>query len=267
MIHKTIIKIKKGTKLNKPILIVGLPGIGNVGKLVAEHLRREFKAKKFATMYSPHFPHQVVMLKNGGVRLVNNRFYLIKASKPSGNDIILLTGDAQAVTPEGQYEVNSKIVDFFKNRLGGTFIYTIGGYNIGEGMEPKPRVFANATDKKVISQFKGTDVIFGKSKGVIWGSAGLIIAFAKMNDIEGVCLMGETSFLDIDAAAAKAVIIQLSKRLNLNINTADLDKIIEKTAKAVIELEKQVGNLQMGQQAYPISGDDKEGEHRPSYIR
>ena len=46
-------------KLNDPILLVGLPGIGNVGNLVAEHLKNELKAKKFATLYSPHFPFQV----------------------------------------------------------------------------------------------------------------------------------------------------------------------------------------------------------------
>lgn len=270
MINKTIIKRKKDIKPTKSILIVGLPGIGNVGKLVAEHLKREFNAEKFATIYSPHFPHQVVMLKNGGVRLVNNRFYLIKAKKQSGSDIILLTGDAQAVTPEGQYEVNARIVDFFKNELDGKFVYTIGGYNIGEGIGSNPRVFGNATDKKVIDQFKGSEVVFGKSKGVIWGSAGLIIAFAKMQKLDGVCLMGETSFLDVDASAAKAVIIQLSKRLNLDINTANLDKIIERTAKAVRELEKQVGNLNLGQQPYPLGsgkGGGDESERMPSYIR
>ena len=266
MIDKTIIKVKKGIKLNKPILIVGLPGIGNVGKLVAEHLKREMHAEKIATLYSPHFLHQVVMLKNGGIRLVNNRFYLIKNKKHT-NDIVILTGDVQAVTPEGQYEVNSKIVNFFKNHLHGEFIYTIGGYNIGEGMGKAPRVFGNATDKSVIGKFKGTEVIFGKSKGVIWGSAGLIIAFAKMQKIDAICLMGETSFLDVDASAAKAVLIQLSKKLNLNIDTADLDKIIERTAKAILELEKHAGNLSMGQQ-YPMpGGEDKEGERRPSYIR
>ncbi len=268
MIDKTTIRWKKGVKANKPILIVGLPGIGNVGKLVAEHLRRELGAVKIATIYSPHFPHQVVMLKNGGVRLVNNRFYLIKAKKQTGNDILLLTGDAQAISPEGQYEVNSKIVDFFKSKLDGRFVYTIGGYNIGEGMVGKPRVFGNATDKTVIGQFKGTDVIFGKSKGAIWGSAGLIIAFAKMQKLDGVCLMGETSFLEVDASAAKAVIIQLSKKLSLNINTEDLDKIIEKTAKAVTELEKQVGNLNLGQQYPIVGGETGHGESsRPSYIR
>jgi uncharacterized protein len=263
MIEKTVIKMKKGFKPKNSILVVGLPGIGNVGKLVAEHLKREFKAEKFATMYSPHFPHQVIMLKSGKMRLVNNRFYLIKAKKPATNDIVILTGDVQALTSEGQYDVNAKIVDFFKNHLDGKFIYTIGGYNIGEPTAKKPRVFANATGKNVIEQFKGTDVIFGKSKGIIWGSAGLIVAFAKMQKLDAVCLMGETSFLEIDASAAKAVILQLAKRLNLNVNTSNLDKIIEETAKAVMELEKQVGGMGGGPQL--PGGPDKQGS--PSYIR
>lgn len=269
MIDNTIIKKKKGVKPKNSIMVVGLPGIGNVGKLVAEHLKREYNAEKIATLYSPHFPHQVVMLKNGKVRLVNNRFYLIKAKKPNTNDIIILTGDAQAITSEGQYQVNSQIVDYFKNELDGKFIYTIGGYNIGEPVSPNPRVFANATNKAVIDQFKNTEVIFGKSKGAIWGSAGLIVAFAKMRKIDAVCLMGETGFLEVDASAAKAVVLQLTKRLNLKTDTTKLDKIIAQTAKAIKELERQMGgNMEMGQQMpyLPSSKDTKEGT-RPSYIR
>lgn len=270
MISKTTIKRKKEVMPKNPILIVGLPGIGNVGKLVAEHLRREFGAKKFATMYSPHFPHQVIMLKNGAVRLVNNRFYLI-TSKGRKNDIVILTGDVQAVSPEGQYETNAAIVDFFKNALGGKFVYTIGGYSIGEPITGKPRVFGNATDKKIKEQFKDTDVIFGKSKGMIWGSAGLIIAFAKMQGIEGICLMGETSMLDVDASAAKAVTIQLAKKLGLKIDTAKLDEIIKKTASALKELERQAAILNAGQQPQPFlpagTPESKESAQRPSYIR
>jgi hypothetical protein len=262
---ETIIKVKKGVKPKAPILIVGLPGIGNVGKLVVEHLRREFKAVRFATLYSPHFPHQVVMLKNGGVRLVNNRFYLIKSKKPSGNDIVLLTGDVQSVSPEGQYEVNSRIVKFFKEDLKGTFIYTIGGYSIGDNALVKsPRVFGNATRKEVLKQFDGTGVVFHESRGLIWGSAGLIIAFAKMSGIGGICLMGETSLLDMDASAAKAVLLTLSKKLQLNIDTTNLDKIINRTAKAIKELEKQSGMDAMS--PFQPGAEGKPGE-RPSYIR
>ncbi len=268
MIDKTAIRSKKGLKLKNPILIVGLPGIGNVGKLVAEHLRKEFGAEKIATLYSPHFPHHVIMLKNGGIRLANNRFYLIK-SKKQQNDIVILTGDVQAVSPEGQYETNAAIVDFFKNKLGGKFIYTIGGYSIGEPVTDPPKVFGNATDKSIKEQFKDTDVIFGKSKGVIWGSAGLIIAFAKMQKLEGICLMGETSFLNVDASAAKAVTIQLAKKLDLKIDTANLDKIIKKTASTLKDLERQAAIINAAQQPQQFipSSDLKELDNKPSYIR
>jgi Uncharacterized protein (ATP-grasp superfamily) len=71
----------KKVKLNNPILVVGLPGIGSVGSLVAEHLKNELKAKRFATLYSSSFPHQVIMLPNGKSRMVNNRFYYWKNTK------------------------------------------------------------------------------------------------------------------------------------------------------------------------------------------
>jgi len=55
----SIKKIKKMPKLTNPILIEGLPGIGNVGKLAVEHLIDTIKAKKFAEIYSKDFPPQV----------------------------------------------------------------------------------------------------------------------------------------------------------------------------------------------------------------
>src|SRR5271157_3629154 len=112
--HKTTIKLKKGkAKAGKsPIAIVGMPGIGNVGKLVAEHLRRELRAERIGTIYSPHFPHQAVMMRSGRLRLVNNTISLAKVKgKP---DMIIITGDVQAVSPEGQYDVNSMILRLLK---------------------------------------------------------------------------------------------------------------------------------------------------------
>lgn len=247
----------KGLKLNKATLVVGLPGIGNVGKLIAEHLKKEFGTTKIATLYSPHFPHQVVMLKKGGIRLVGNRFYLLRG-KGVKRDIVLLTGETQAITPEGQYEVNTKIVDFFKDRLNGKFIYTLGGYSVQRNVGTIPKVYGNVTRKEVIGKFNGQDVIFGKSRGMILGSAGLILAFAKMQGLDGICLMGETSFLDIDAAAAKAVLKVLASSLGLEIDMKNLDKIIEKTAEAIKELEKQASGFQ--------TGELPSGE-KPSYIR
>ena len=262
----TYIKLNgKLPKLKNPVLVVGLPGIGSVGKIVVEHIKKEFKAKKIATLYSSHFPHQVAMLKNDGIRLVNNRFYVLKSKSKKTPDIVLLTGDVQAMTSEGQYEVNEMIVDFFKNQLKGSFIYTLGGYNISGNVAQNPKVFGNATSMSTINKFRSKGVVFGESKGTILGSAGLIIAFAKMNGMEGICLMGETTFIDVDHRAAKAVLELLARELSLKIDTKNLDKMIEETAQTLKELEQQIAtSIPMP----PAGPGNAGGDNRTtSYIR
>jgi hypothetical protein len=265
--QRTTIKLKKFKTGKSPIAIVGMPGIGNVGKLVAEHLRRELKAVRIGTIYSPHFPHQAVMMKSGRLRLVSNTIYL---AKPKGKqDIIIITGDVQAVTPEGQYEVNSMIFRLLKEKFGCVFIYTIGGYTTGEGMPQNRRVFGNATSSGVISMFKNTKIIFGKSKGLIWGSAGLIPAFARLGKVDAACLMGETAMLEVDAAAAKVVIAELAKVLGLKIGTDNLDTIIKKTDEIMRQLSQANAGIPMPMGMLPTEGSPapQDQGQRPSYIR
>ena len=55
-------------KLKDAILLEGLPGVGNVGKLAAMHLIEELKAKKCTEIYSSHFPPQVLIDDDGVVK-------------------------------------------------------------------------------------------------------------------------------------------------------------------------------------------------------
>ncbi len=231
--NSTRIYYNKKLKPKEPILIVGLPGIGSVGSLVAEYLKNEINAKRFATLYSPHFIHQTIMLKSGYTRLISNRFY-VKSSKKGS--IMILLGDTQAPSPEGQYEVNEEIVRFFKS-LGGKTIYTIGGYSAGSHYIHNPRVFGVATDSKTKSTLSKNGIVFGQTSGAIWGSAGMIVSFAKMYGLSAACIMGETSALEIDANAARAVLESLKKILGININLENIDKIKTETDRMIKELE------------------------------
>ncbi len=51
-----VIRYLEKPKLKNAVFVEGLPGIGNVGKLAAEHLIDELEAKKFAEIVSKHFP-------------------------------------------------------------------------------------------------------------------------------------------------------------------------------------------------------------------
>src|SRR6266508_1141948 len=97
-----VIRYTDHPKLDDPIFIEGLPGIGNVGKLAAEHLKDELKAVKFAEIYSKFFPPQVLVLDDGQIRLVQNEMYYVK--RDNGKDLVVLVGDYQGLSPDGQYE-------------------------------------------------------------------------------------------------------------------------------------------------------------------
>jgi len=104
--EEIIISIIEKPKIKNVILIEGLPGVGNVGKLAAEHLIDELKAVKFADIYSKYFPPQVLVDDNGVVKLVNNELYYVKHNKKIKKDLIFLVGDYQGLTPEGQYNLS-----------------------------------------------------------------------------------------------------------------------------------------------------------------
>ncbi|HLD76354.1 MAG TPA: PAC2 family protein, partial [Candidatus Norongarragalinales archaeon] len=121
--------------MKNPILVAGLPGIGFVSKLAVDHLAKTLDAERFASLYSPHFPNQVIAMKSGRLRPFTMRFY---HKKMKHNDLILLRGDLQPLTVEGQYEVSAKILDYVAG-LGGKYAVAMAGYAVNRVVE-KPKV-------------------------------------------------------------------------------------------------------------------------------
>lgn len=244
MLFTTIIERKK-FKLRNPILIEGLPGIGLVGKLAAEHLVRELKAERISDLYSPHFPHQVLMKKSGTIRMLRNKFYAWKNPRKGGSDLLILVGDVQAVTSEAQYEVCSAMLDYFKKKKG-KFIYTLGGYGVGKSVE-KTRVFGSATHKELIPVFQKKGVIFGEATGSIIGAAGLLLGLGRLRGMKGVCLMGETHGGYVDAKSAQAVLESLTRCLEIKVSMSKLEERGKESEKFMKKMEKeQVKQQQLG---------------------
>jgi hypothetical protein len=230
--------------LKGPIFIEGLPGVGNVGKLAAEHLVDELKATKFITLQSKFLPPQVLVGDTGILRLVSNDMYYLKG-KGKGPDMIFLVGDYQGITPEGQYELayrSLELVEKYKVKR----IYTLGGYGVGRIIE-KPRVLGAATDQALVDEMKGRGVIFSKGEpgsGII-GASGLLLGLASRWNIPGVCLMGETSGYFVDPKSARMVLEVLADLLGVKINYTALEQKaqqIEKLTAQFKEAEKAIAD-------------------------
>ncbi|MBR9681932.1 MAG: proteasome assembly chaperone family protein [Candidatus Altiarchaeota archaeon] len=213
-------------------LIEGLPGIGNVGKMVVEYLIEKLKAKKIAELYSSHFPYHVFINKDSTVSLPKNEFYHLK----SGNqDLVFLTGDFQSMTPQGHYEIAEAELDYIK-KMNINQIITLGGFGV-EGVPTKPKVMGAGTTKGVVEEFGKYGVEFedGERVGMVVGASGVLLGLSKLKGINGICLMGETLARPMftDARAAKAVLEVLKEKFNLEVDMEDMKKKAKELDKAI----------------------------------
>jgi hypothetical protein len=214
---------KERPKLKDPIFVEGLPGVGNVGKLAAEHLVDQLKAVKFVEMFSKYFPPQVLVTDAGTIRLVSNELYYVLRPQMK-NDLVIMTGDYQGLTPEGQYALSDRTLQIIKE-LGVNRIYTLGGYGLGKMIE-KPRVLGAASDLELVDEMKTFGVTFSKGEpgsGIV-GASGLLLGLGNLYGMRSVCLMGETSGYFVDPKGAQAVLEVLAKILGVTIDFSELEQ-------------------------------------------
>ncbi len=230
---ETKINVLEKAKLRNPILVEGLPGIGNVGRVAAGYLVSELKMKKFAELYSPHFLPLVLINEDSVANLLKCEFYY-------KNNIVVLTGDTQSISPEGHYEVCEKILDFCE-KIGVKEIITLGGFAEGKIVE-EPRVIGAVNDKALLKKYEKFGIVFGKEHqiGTIMGASGLLIGLSKNRNIPGVCLMGETLGLPLmtDPKAADALLHVLAKVLNVKLDLSKLEKTIKEMEDRIKKTEK-----------------------------
>ncbi|MEM2987932.1 MAG: PAC2 family protein, partial [Candidatus Bathyarchaeia archaeon] len=203
------------------------------GKIATRYLIRQLKAQKLAYLYSPHFPYFVLVSKKGSVRLLRGTFYFWKNNNGE-NDLILFTGDSQAQTIEGQYEISNSILDFAQQH-GVKLIITIGGYRVETD---KPKVVAAATSQDLLHLALKAKAVISPMGSPIVGTAGLILGLAPFRKIDALCLLGETRGYLPDPRAAKSVLEVLLKILEINVDLAGLDAEIAKAENMMARLRK-----------------------------
>lgn len=238
---ETEIKILEEVSLDNPIFIEALPGIGHVGKLAADHLIDELKATKFAEVYSPYFPPQVFIGEGGIIENMVNEFYYLKSQNENQRDLIILVGNTQGVSPEGQYSVCGDLLNFIE-KYNVKELYTLGGLATGQPID-ETIVYGAATDDDTIQTLKDVGVEIRSSDGGIIGASGLFLGLGKLKGMSGACLMGATPGYFIDAEAAEAILDKLSKLLNIEVNTDKLEERAEETKEILSKAQQREQEL------------------------
>ena len=230
------IDVVEAVDLDDPVLIEGLPGVGHVGKLAADHLLEELEAESTLVrrIYSRSFPPQVSV--DGGVAsLTATEVHAI--SPDAGRDLLVLTGDHQAQDTGGHYVIVDAYLDVAES-FGVEEVYALGGIPTGELIDEYAVVGA-VTDESMIEPLEATGVEFREDEpaGGIVGVSGLLLGLGGRRGFEASCLMGETSGYLVDPKSARAVLAVLEELVGFEVNYESLDERAE-------EMEEVIGKIQ-----------------------
>ena len=233
-----ITKVGKIPELHNPILIEGLPGIGNVGKVAVDFIMDELHAKKIYHFFSYSFPHSVFVNEHNLVELPSIGLYY---AKHRGNDLLFLAGDVQPVDEQGSYEFSEKVLDL-SQEFSLHEVITLGG--IGLPQVPKnPKVYCTGNSKAMMKRYAaGIDVhqnLYGVV-GPIVGVSGLLIGLAKRKKIEGIAFLAETyghpMYLGIKGA--REIVKILNTKLKLKLDIMKLDKEVKEIEGELLKSEQ-----------------------------
>ncbi len=222
------VEIFEKPKLNNPVLIEGLPGIGFVANIAALHLIGEFKAKRFAQIVSASFQDFAITTAGGEIRSPVNELYYVKGT--NGNrDLIIWYGNTQALTTFGQYELCGKVLDIVQE-LGCNLVISIGGFKKDEVRGP-PGIYSAATDQETLKEILdlGTKIMVGH----VFGIAGILVGLAKLRNLKGFALLVDTVGMTPDAVATRYALEILGKYLKLEIDMSRIDDATDQTKKVL----------------------------------
>src|SRR3989344_1683788 len=236
--------LQKMPHLQNPILIEGLPGIGNVGKVAVDFMVDRLNAKKIMEIYSHSFPHSVFVNEDNLVELPTVELFYKK--RKGKRDLIFLAGDIQPLDEESSYEFSHKVLDILKE-LNGSELITLGGIGLPDIPE-KPRVYCTGTSKKMIEKYRKGEKISKNLFGVVGpivGVTGLLIGLAKEKNINGVCLLAETYGhpLYLGVKGSKEVLRILNKKLSLDLDVQSINREIEDIEEELAKKVKDINEI------------------------
>ncbi len=225
--------------LRTPYLICGFPGTGYVGKMVVDHLIHELKAVLLASIYCTSFPPRVIIGTDGTVDLTRNSIYYSKHCEAHKDDLVFVTGDAQPVSAEAEYYLAEEILKIV-TQFNARQVFALGAYITGAFAE-KPKVYCMTTDIETLQSLSYQNIAH-LDNGSVTGMNGLVIGIAKLFDMKGVCLLGETSGYVIDAIASKNILESLMSTINLKVDMESLRQRSRDTEMLIRTIEQQIAN-------------------------
>jgi len=239
---------------NNPICILGMPGIADVGKFAIDSLIGQLKAQNYMDIIFDEYPAGAIV--DNSLLAAPKAEILIWKDPNNVRDIMLITADAQSLTPKGIYKISNFLTEII-SQYGIKLIIALGAYPVSSRKikSKLPKIYATSTNRELIEKFLVKNNCEKIQKGVIIGANGLIPTLAKARfNIDGLVFLAETDNIamvneDITDLKASILLLNMIKKsfslpIKKNYSLENIDAITKNLQSKRDQLEKDLDTFQ-----------------------
>ncbi|MFW9781902.1 MAG: PAC2 family protein, partial [Candidatus Heimdallarchaeota archaeon] len=200
-----------------PICILGMPGIADVGKFALDSLIGQLDGKNLMDIIVDDYPAGAIV--DDSMLSAPKAEILYWKDPKKLRDIMLITADAQSLTPKGIYRISNFITEIIY-QYGIKLIIALGAYPVSARkiVSKIPIVYASSTNRELLQNYLQEGNCQKIQKGVIIGANGLIPTLAKARfNIDGLVFLAETDNValineDITDLRASITLLEMLKK-------------------------------------------------------
>lgn len=224
--------------MHHPLLISGLPGVGNVGKIAVDYMLHELRAKPILSFCSDELPASVFVNDRNLIELPTIHISYAKRK----HDLLFLHGDIQPLESQASFAFCNCLLDWCQEQQVQEII-TTGGIGMKEPPE-NPQLYVTAVQKAYLTQYSAKKTIYGQV-GPIMGISGVLAALAAKRSIPAVVLLAQTYNhpLYFGISSAKKMLGQITKRCDETLNLRKIDKEIRTIEQEMRKKMQEMHNV------------------------
>lgn len=224
---------------NHPIVLAAWPGMGNVGIIAVDYLRKKMNARLFAEIdMSAFFIPDSIVVKNGIAQFPDIPTCLFYYTKSP--DLIFFESDAQLSGRDGIAIIKMFLDVIVRFNIKG--IFTFAAFAQPMSYRDPSKVLITCNSDSLLQKI-GSYGVIPMPDGYIAGLNGLLLGVAAARRVEAGCLLGTIPSYAMNFAYPKAsleLIKTIAQIQNFSIDTTELEEGVGEMDQQLAMIEERI---------------------------
>jgi proteasome assembly chaperone (PAC2) family protein len=233
------IRLHYDIETDRPTLVAGWPGMGNVGIGAVDFLRRQVEAQDFGEIdMSEHFTPEAIVVEHGIAKLPEMPANSFAFSEETS--LLFFLSEAQVSGPAA-LTLTNLIVDFAE-QLEVQRIYTCAAFAVPISYTEQTKVLGVATNESLRDALTphGPEIL---GQGMISGLNGLLLGVAGARGIESACLLATIPQYAIslpNPRGSRALVETLGALLGMETDVSEFEASVRQMDNVMAQIEERM---------------------------